>query len=378
MNEPARIGIAGAGSVAFGTAALLHKQGHLPMLWSPSGEGTKALNAAPLRALGAIEVEFTPGIAISAQQLVESNDILIIALPAYGHKAVMDTLAPHIRDGQNIIISSHASLGAVYLAQALSARAINAPITAWGTTVVTGRRQAESIVVNVNTVRNRIDLCTVPDADSDRALTLCQRLFGDRFQPREGLLAISLSNLNPQNHMGIALGNMTRMERGETWSQGQNVTPKVGRLLEKLDLERLAIAKVLNLNVKTIFEHFHQSFHVPIASISEMNQQMHDQGNGGTGPATADSRYVTEDVPYGLQLTAVLGRLVGHPAILHEAGIEVFSAMYGSDFTKENALLNALNLDRFSLYDLQQASRTGLLQTTPKKVSRTDKDTELT
>ena len=85
-------------------------------------------------------------------------------------------------------------------------------------------------------------------------------LFGDRFQPRDGLLAISLSNLNPQNHMGIALGNMTRMERGEIWSQGQNVTPNIGRLLESLDQERLAIAKVLGLKVRTIFEHFHLSF----------------------------------------------------------------------------------------------------------------------
>ena len=60
------------------------------------------------------------------------------------------------------------------------------------------------------------------------------------------------------------------MERGEVWSQGQNVTPKVGRLLEMLDLERLAIAEKLGLKVKTIFEHFHLSFHVPVASISEM------------------------------------------------------------------------------------------------------------
>lgn len=368
MSDPMRIGIAGAGSIALGTAAALHQNGHVAMLWSPSGAGTKALTTAPLCASGAIEAEFMVAIASSAKQLVDENDAVIIALPAYGHQTVMDALTPHIRADQHIIISSHASLGAVYLTQALAARGVHAPITAWGTTIVTGRRQGDA-AVQVNTLRARVDLCTVPDTESAGALTLCQRLFGDRFQPRDGLLAITLSNLNPQNHLGIALGNITRMERGEVWSQGQNVTPKVGRLLEQLDLERLAIAKALDLNVKTIFEHFHLSFHVPVASISEMNQQMHAQGNGGTGPATADSRYVTEDAPYGLQLTAVLGRLVGQPATLHEAGIAIFSAMYERDFTKENMLLNMLELDRFSLYDLQQAARTGMLQVTPQPVA---------
>ncbi|MCK0151566.1 NAD/NADP octopine/nopaline dehydrogenase family protein [Marivita sp. S6314] len=360
MSAIGRVGIAGAGSIALGTAALLTENGHDPMLWSPSGKGTKGLEGG-ISAEGALDRGFTARIAETAQMLVAENDVIVLALPGYGHKAVLDALAPHIRDGQHVIMSSHASMGAVYLMQMLNARGVSAPITAWGTTVVTGRRQ-EGAVVRVNTIRSRVDLCTVPETASDDALALCQTLFGDRFQPRDGLLAISLSNLNPQNHLGIALGNITRMERGEVWSQGQNVTPKVGRLLEKLDLERLAIAEALDLKVKTIFEHFHLSFHVPVASISEMNQQMHAQGNGGTGPATADSRYVTEDVPYGLQLTAVLGRLVDRPAVLHEAGIEIFSAMYDRDFANENELLSALELDRYSLDDLQQAARTGLLR----------------
>lgn len=368
MSGPKRIGIAGAGSIAFGTAALLADRGHDPMLWSPSGAGTAALDGAPLTATGAVEARFAPRIAGSAAQLAAENDVLLIALPAYGHKMVLDALAPHVRAGQHVIISSHASLGAVYLAQALAARGVAAPITAWGTTVVTGRRQ-DGAAVQVNTLRARVDSCTVPESETESALALCRDLFGDRFQPRDGLLAISLSNLNPQNHMGIALGNITRMERGEVWSQGQNVTPKVGRLLEQLDLERLAIAEALGLEVKTIFEHFHLSFHVPVASISEMNQQMHARGNGGTGPATADSRYVTEDVPYGLQLTAVLGRLAGRNATLHEAGIAIFSAMYGRDFASENALLAALRLDRFTLEDLQRAARTGLLRAAPHPVS---------
>lgn len=368
ITDGCKIGIAGAGSIAFGTAALLVKNGHDPMLWSPSGLSTQVLSEGPLVATGAIEASFEPRVAEGAEQLVAQNDALVICVPGYGHKAVLDAIAPHIRDGQHVIISSHASLGAVYLMQLLAARGVSAPITAWGTTAVTGRR-GEGASVKVNTVRAKVDLCTVPETRSDCARAVCTRLFGDVFVPRDGLLAISLSNLNPQNHLGIALGNITRMERGETWSQGQNVTPKVGALLEALDLERLAIAEALGLKTKTIFEHFHLSFHVPIASISEMNQQMHAQGNGGTGPATADSRYVTEDVPYGLQLTAVLGRLVGRAAPLHEAGITMFSAMYGRDFAAENDILNALDLDRFSLDDLKQAARTGLLQKTPEHAS---------
>ena len=356
------VGLAGAGSIAFGTAAVLHQAGHDPMLWSPSGEGTADLaGGAALTATGAVECTLTPRIADSARTLARDNDVLIIALPGYGHKAVLDALAPHVEARHHVIVSSHASLGAIYLMQLLADRGVTVPVTAWGTTICTGRRQSGT-EVRVNTVRSRVDLCTVPQDRSDQALTLCRALFGDRFQPRDGLLAISLSNLNPQNHMGIALGNITRMERGETWSQGQNVTPTVGRLLEQLDLERLEIARALGLEVKTIFEHFHLSFHVPVASISEMNQQMHAMGNGGTGPATADSRYVTEDVPYGLVLTAALGRLTGHPAPLHEAGIRIFSAMYGRDFQAENEILKALDLDRYSLDDLKRAARTGLLR----------------
>ena len=131
MADEIRIGIAGAGSIAFGTATLLAKNGHDPMLWSPSGAGTEGLvDGAALVAEGAIEAELTPRIASSARQLAKDNDCLLIALPAYGHKAVMDALAPHIRDGQHVIVSSHASLGAVYLGHLLQARGVNAPITA--------------------------------------------------------------------------------------------------------------------------------------------------------------------------------------------------------------------------------------------------------
>jgi opine dehydrogenase len=378
-----RVGIVGAGAIAFGTAALLSEGGHDPMLWSPSGAGTEELRRNPELSVdrnkhgssqeGATrEWTLTPRISTNAQDLVEQNEVLLIALPANGHKQVFDAIAPHVRKGQSIIISSHSSFGALYLAQRLRdhlGEEAVVPIIAWGTTVCTARRPSGASV-RVNTVRQSVDLCTLPRSNSgtSSSLELCQCLFPqvETFRERDGLLAISLSNLNPQNHLGIALGNISRMEKGEAWYQSQHITPTIGRLLESLDRERLGIAEALQLETKTIFEHFSLSFHVPItSSISDMNQEIHKMGNDVYGPNVADSRYITEDIPFGLVPTIVLGQMVNRPATLHQSGVQLVSAMYGRDFVAENDLLPALHLEQYSLEELHEASTTGILNKHP-------------
>jgi opine dehydrogenase len=370
VENDMRVGIAGAGSIAFGTAALLEKLGHKATLWSPSGAGTLALaEGESLTAEGAVEGAFKPTVAESAEDLVRDADVILVALPAYGHRFVLDAIAPHIAANQLVIFSSHTSFGALYLSSLLVARGITIPIVAWGTTIVSGRKLGPSLV-QVNTIRKQVDLATVPTSESARGHAICTALFGGHFVDRGSLLAIALSNLNPQNHLGIALGNMSRMERGESWVQAENVTPNIGRLLETLDRERLAVAEKLDLNVRDIFQHFHLSFHVPVSTISQMNQEMHQAGHYGTGPATADSRYVTEDVPFGLVVTAQLARLAGCPATLHEAGIRIFSAMYGRDFEGENNLLPELGLERLDLEGLDALCRQGFSPAATRTVER--------
>jgi len=355
-----RVGLVGAGAIAFGCAAVLAQRGHRPVLWSPGGRGAGALAAgAPLIAEGALEAESPVRVATDAAQLADRTDVILIALPAFGHKSVMDAIAPHIRPGQSVIISSHASLGALHLGNLLAARGMSSPIIAWSTTVVTAK-QTDAARVRIGLLRARVDMCTMPQSDSDAGLALCRDLFGDRFLDCGDLLAIALSNLNPQNHLGIALCNLTRMEKGESWSQVGNMTPMVSRLLEALDRERLDIAEALGLKVRTVHEHFNLSYHVPIQpSLSDMFEEMRQRGLGGNGPASAESRYVTEDVPYGLVPTVLLGDLAGRPATLHRAGLDMFCAMYGRDFRAENTLLTALDIAGFSLKDLKAATLRG-------------------
>ena len=361
-----RVAILGAGAIGFGGAAFLSERGHEPILWSPSGKRTVELAAgAPLTAMGAVAGISHPKIAETCAEALADAEVAFVTLPGNGHRAVFAAMAPYLRADQIVIISGHLSFGALYLAKLLAERGLEIPIVAWGTTVTTGRQRSLT-EVNVSNLRRKVDVATLPLSASDRGLAICTELFGERFVPRSDLLAIAVSNLNPQNHMGIALCNLTRMERGEAWGQNENLTDAVGRLLEALDAERLAIAGKLGLQVRTVREHYHLSFHVPMAPIGEMSRALHERGEATFGPTSLDTRYVTEDVPFGLVPSALLGRLVGAPATLHESGTAILSALYGRDFRGDNDLLPALGIENMSVEALRALCRDGWRETQPR------------
>jgi opine dehydrogenase len=354
-----KVGILGAGPVGCGAAAYLEANGHEPAVWSPSGKRTAGLAAGkPTIVRGEIEGSFHPRVAASASEAVRGADAVLVAVPGNAHKKVMDAIAPYIAADQTILISSHHSFSALYISRLLAARGLVVPVVAWGTTLTTGQQHAPG-EVDVSTVRNKIDAATVPEHLHSRGMEVCRALFGDRFVVRDGLLAIALSNVNPQNHMALALTNLTRIERGEDWQQFLCYTPSVGRLVEALDGERLAIAEACGVKVRTVFEHLHLSYHVPVDTVSNMILAIHRQGRGGGGPKSLATRYVTEDCPFGLVVTVRLGRMVGRPALLHEAGIRLFSALYGRDFEAENDLLDAIGFASMTLENIKHVSRTG-------------------
>lgn len=345
-----RVAVLGAGPVGLGSAALLASRGHTPVLWSPSG---RVLDSAEVQASGALDHRFVPMIAADCATAVAGADAVLIAVPGTAYRAVLDALAPALRDGQPVLISGHLSFAALYLERALAKRGIAVPIAAWGTTVVSGRCNGPASV-NVSSVRAEVDVGVLPRDAGAATLPLCRDLFGERFRLRGGLIAITLSNVNPQNHLAIALANFTRIERGETWRQNSNITASVGRLMEALDAERLAIADAFGVSVRTLRQHFHLSFHVPEAPLDIMARQLAERGSDPVAPSSTQTRYVLEDAPFGLHPVCVLGEVCGRPATLHAAGLALLSAMYGRDLASDNDILPPLGLASMGRDYLQQ------------------------
>ena len=329
-----QVAVLGAGSIGLGTAALLAHNGHAVTLWG------RTLPAGPcaIDCTGAVSGRF-PVHAAPLDQAVRAAQAVVLTVPGFAHRAVMDAAAPHLRAGQAVVVSSHSSFGALHLVRQVP----GLHVAAWGTTVVTGRRTGP-LAASVSNVRTRLDVAALPSAWGPEAAALCTALFGDRFTPRDGLVAIALSNLNPQNHLAMALCNLTRIERAEDWGNYWGITPAVGRLMEALDAERLAIAAAYGVQVRTILEHFTSSFAAAPGPVAAMAAEVHGRGNAPLGPKSLDSRYITEDVPFGLVATELLARAARVPAPLHTGGIDLLSAALGRDFRAENDILPTLGL----------------------------------
>ncbi|KAJ5107178.1 hypothetical protein N7456_003853 [Penicillium angulare] len=343
MNQhPSKVAILGAGAIAYATAAILSRSGHDVTIWSPSGRRTtKIVLGEPLIANGALVGQFHPSIAASCAEALTDVDAVVIAVPGYAHRYVLDAAAQHLRREQVVIFSSHISLSALYLKKLLHQRGIELPICALGTTIATGR-QPNFNSVTIGSIRARVDVAVLPESETTRGLKTCRDLFGDRFVIRSNILAITLSNINPATHLGMVLCNLSRMELGETWGQWKNVTPAVSRLIEELDAERLAIAKAFGLSLRTIHDHFHLSYNVPMGPLSGMLKPLQEETIDVKGPTTLDDRYVTEDVPFGLVAIVRLAAVAGVSVPLHESGVRLLSAIYGRNFEEENNILPEL------------------------------------
>jgi len=347
LTEPAgkryRVGIAGAGAIALASAAWLRQVGHDAMLWSPGGQGAEALRTQPLEASGVQPCSVSVEVADDAAQLCLASDLLLIALPVNGHKRVMDALLPFLRDGQTVIVSSMASLSSLYLYESALRAGLRITVASFGTTVLTARRESGT-QVKVMTRRKAVGVSALPGANLEDAVALCTALFGDGFFPQKNTLASALANVNPQSHGPLAVFNWSRIERAENWPQYHCMTPGVARAIEALDLERQTVAKAFGIELGPIEEHFARSFGTESARLEDIAAELHAKRGGPPGPVRTDTRFVTEDMPYGLAFIEALGQIAGVPTPATRTIVDAASLVSGTEYRQQNDLLAPLKL----------------------------------
>ncbi|MCC6531561.1 MAG: NAD/NADP octopine/nopaline dehydrogenase family protein [Burkholderiales bacterium] len=347
------VAVLGAGPIGRMTAAFLASQGHAAAIWSPSGQGSAPLAArSNLRGRGVIE--YTGALrgraevaVLDVAEAVADYEVIVVALPGHAYAGVLPAILEHVGADHVVIASGALSLLALWIHERAGAGTARPTVVSWGTTLGTARR-VDDADVEINTLRSSFELAAIPAARGESALRLCESLFGARFRLVPNVLTTALSNINPVAHAAEALPNLTRMERAEHWFLFDCLTPAAARIAEAIDRERLAIARAYGLEVRSLEEHYHLSYHVPRGSVAEIAAAIHARDGAPPGPKTLEHRYLLEDMPYGLVFYEALARLAGVAVPVMSAAITFAGAAYARDFRCENSLLADLALDRLT------------------------------
>ena len=301
-------------------------------------------NVAAIAERGGIDAEgdisgFGP-IAYSGHDIDEAlHDARLIYVvgPAYSTEPFGEILAGKLNAGQTVIVSPGSCGGALAFKRAagLALRDESVRVAETSTLHYAVRlTEPGRIRVFLKLEAGNL-LAGLPGKHTGDILELIADVYPG-MEPAESVLQTSLQNANPVIHPAVTLGNAARIEMtgGDFLFYEEGVSDSVGRLIEALDNERIAIGKKLGISILPD----------PEMGVRQGYMLEADYGSGyRTAPGfrgigaqpRLDHRYLNEDVGYGLVFMSTLGRQVGVATPGMDAVIDVASIVMARDYRAE-------------------------------------------
>jgi opine dehydrogenase len=343
-----RVTVLGGGNTAFSLAANLALAGHEVLLWE---HPDFAHTIDPIRQTLTIHLEGAArtgpaklaGVTTDPAAALAWSETLVCSVPAYAHRPFIAQLASHLRPG-HVLALLPGNLGTLAFARALrEAGAAGVILAEADTAPYVCRKLAPDRAVIWGTV-TALGIGVLPASQTGEALPPLARLFPGA-TAYDHVLQAGLAALNPVVHPPGVLLNTGRIERsrGEFWFYEEGVTESVVRAIAALDAERLALGRALGIELTPVAEAFHRAGFGPAGDLwavingSRMLTALR-------APGAVATRWLTEDVPYGLATWAALADAAGVETPVMDALVTLSSAVLGIDCRTQARTLAELGL----------------------------------
>jgi len=281
------------------------------------------------------------------------NDLLLLIVPAYAHKAFAELCAPHLRDGHQLVITP-GTLGALEFARIVRAAGNQHDIAFAETdTAPYVCRKTAPDTATIWGVVSGLGLGVYPASKTASVAAALSDVFtttGRNGAPSAvtnypHVIACGLCAMNPVVHPAGVLMNAGRVERsrGEFYFYDEGVTPTVAQVIYGVDGERRAIARAFGFEAMAVDDAFHYAGFGPKGDLwatingSRMLTQLR-------APGAINTRWLTEDIPYGLAAWGRLGAQIGVATPLMDALVTLASVALGQDFRQSTRTPEQLGL----------------------------------
>ena len=346
MAQTFKVAILGAGNGGHAIAGHLALKGFPIRLYNKFEEEIKALRQKRGVTLeGAVE-GFGPLEMVSTEiePVVSWADVIMVVVPAFAHRFMAEICAPHLRDGQVVILNPGRTAGALEFAAVLHQAGTKAEVKiAEAQTLVYACRISGPARVKILSVKREVPLAAFPAKDTAAVLEVARELYPE-FIPAANVLETSFDNIGAVFHPSTMVFNANRIEAGEDFDFYQGMTPMVAGFLEVIDSERLAVAEAYSVEVDSARDWLAKAYRGIKGETLYERIQSNEAYRGIKAPKTLHARYILEDVPTGLVPIVSFGRLAGVKSPASEGVVNVSCALLQRDFWAEGRTVENLGL----------------------------------
>ncbi|MEW6400987.1 MAG: NAD/NADP octopine/nopaline dehydrogenase family protein [Chloroflexota bacterium] len=353
------IAVLGAGNGAHAFAGHLAHQGYTVRLYNKFQHELAGLHASggvmlegALEGFGKLDL-----VATDIAPVVSEADIILIVVPATAHPFMAEACAPHLRNGQVIVLNPGRTGGALEFRSVLRRQSCPARVfIAEAQTLLYTCRLAGPARVRISSVKRQVPLAALPACDTEQVLDRLNPLY-PQFVAAADVIETGLDNIGAVFHPAGLLLNTARIEAGEAFEFYLGMTPGVARLIEAADTERLAAAKAFGVQAVSAFDWLGRSYEGIHGNT--LIERIHNNAfyRGIPAPNTLDSRYVLEDVPTGLVPIVALGRLAGVEMPVSFGLVNICCALYGNNFWQEGRNAKRLGIEGMDIAQVKELVR---------------------
>jgi len=293
------------------------------------------------------------------ERAIKGVEYIMMAIPAIGHKHFFISIMPHLRDGQTIVMWP-GNYSALLLANMLRERGIKRDITlAEGHTLPWGCRLEAPSRVRVFVDAWKLLLAAFPAKNTGRVINELKDIYP--VVPGENVLATSLNNLNPIVHpVGTILNAGWIDTLGKDFHFYKHATTlSIARAIKAVYEEVARIGEAIGVR---LLEYPEESFWAKSTIMSVYFEAPFDKEGTVANlaePSSMTSRYVTEDIPFGLVPAAQLAHKFDIDIPIIDATISLASVINQTDYYKDGRSLEELGIADLSTEALAEVLREG-------------------
>lgn len=266
-------------------------------------------------------------------EVIRDANLIMVTTPAQYHPVVAREMAPFLQDGQIVVLNPGRTFGAYVVKKTLAEAGCDKDIVvAEAETFVFACRCARVAEPYIHGIKRRVRVAAYDPGDTPRVMEALLPAFAGIMEPAENVFVTDFSNIGMIFHPLPILLNITRVEAQEKFRYyTQGITPLVANIIERMDRERVEIAKAYGANVPSAFDWLGEHYGSQGDTLHERIQNTDAYANI-FAPTDIDTRYIYEDMLTGCVPIYYAGLAIGVNAPIINSAILWASTIYATDF----------------------------------------------